>query len=254
MSGYAENPQGAPQQPPLSRIITRKSLSIIKYLILLLMVMCLILEIIAIVLGASTGNVFAEFQLFLDNQFHALATFIVVLGIFMLLVVLCGCIGIMLENMSAVGIFIVVYSMMIVLEIIIVISTYSLIRNTYRLLEVRMKSVFLDFYRDRNSHRSVNHMQQRLQCCGLENYSDWYNWPHHDDSQSTVPMSCFASPQFEVPFEVGCLNRMNELIGAVVFTIQLRNYRKHEAIRVAASANTPPIFRLDPIPEEKTPI
>ncbi|XP_053692087.1 leukocyte surface antigen CD53-like [Sabethes cyaneus] len=277
MTGYAENPRGVEQLPAASRVITRKNLSIIKYLILLLMAMCLVLEIIAIVLGASTGNIFAEFQHFLDNQFHALATFIVVLGIMMLVVVMGGCIGIMLENMSTVGIFIVVYTMLIILEIIIVISTFSLIRNTDSLLGTRMERAFLNFYDDRISHRSVNHMQQRLQCCGFKNYSDWYNWPHHDDFESSVPMSCFASPQYEVPFEVGCFDRMSELIGyllnvlasgtivaiifqaicvisAVVFLIQLRSYRKHETLQRSTGAFPPSVFGLETIPEEKTPI
>ncbi|XP_058815004.1 leukocyte surface antigen CD53-like [Topomyia yanbarensis] len=276
MTGFVDDSERQPQ-PPTQRTTSRKLVSLIKYLILFLTAVCLVLEVITIILGASVGNVFAEFAFFLDSNFHSLTRFMVVLGILMLLVVLYGCVGLILENMTIINIYVIVYSVLIVMEIIIAVTAYNMARSADAMLEARVKNAFLQFYQDRNAQRSVNHMQQRLQCCGFESYSDWYSWPHQDDFESLVPVSCFPSPHYETPFQIGCFGRMSELIrhvlhiiasgttisiifqvicviSAIFFLLQLRTYKKECALRNANSASVPPIYSLETIQEEKTPI
>lgn len=51
-------------------------------------------------LGAGAGNIFADFHIFLDDNFHSLTDFILAVGIIMLLIVLFGSVGIVIENMT----------------------------------------------------------------------------------------------------------------------------------------------------------
>ncbi|XP_058450885.1 tetraspanin-21-like [Malaya genurostris] len=284
MTGYVDNFQRQIQQPTIiEQSSSRKIVSIIKYLILFLTTVCLILEIITIIIGASIGNIFAEFSMFLDRSYHSLTQFIIVLGIIMLLIVLYGCVGIMLESMTIINIYIIVYSVTIVMEIIIVVTAYSMVDNADSMLKERMKHAFLEFYNDRGAQRSINHTQQRLQCCGFDSYSDWYSWPHHEDFESSIPVSCFPSPHYEIPFQIGCFGRLSELIthslniigsgtlisiifqvicliSAIVFLLQLKNYRKETVSQSTNNGNSTnsaavsSIFGLETIPEEKTPI
>lgn len=51
-------------------------------------------------MGANAGNIFSNFHIFLDDNFHSLTDFILAVGIIMLLIVLFGSVGIVIENMT----------------------------------------------------------------------------------------------------------------------------------------------------------
>lgn len=58
------------------------------------------MEVIQVVLSASAGHLFGEFELFIDDHFISLTQFLVATGIVTLILALVGCVGIILENVS----------------------------------------------------------------------------------------------------------------------------------------------------------
>ncbi|KXJ76302.1 hypothetical protein RP20_CCG009917 [Aedes albopictus] len=245
------------QQQQVPAVISRKALSIIKYSVLLLTGMCLILEVIQIVLGANAGNIFSNFHIFLDDNFHSLTDFILAVGIIMLLIVLFGSVGIVIENMTIIVIYIVLFAIVVVLEIIVAISAYIMTHRVDDMLTIRMNNAFAQYRYDPDVRHSINDMQRTLQCCGFHRYSDWYEF-----NEERIPSSCFASlEEGSTPFQQGCFHRMSQVIGyvvnltasgttiiiifqiiciisAVVFLIKLKGYRRHQQMVLQNSSHS----------------
>lgn len=59
-----------------------------------------VIEIIQVVLAARAGHIFFEFFIFLDANFHSLTEFILAIGVVMLVIVLFGSVGIVIENLT----------------------------------------------------------------------------------------------------------------------------------------------------------
>lgn len=255
-----------------NRVISRKALSIIKYLVLLVTGMCVVMEVIQVVLGASAGHLFGEFELFLDDHFISLTQFLVAIGIITLILVLVGCVGIILENVSVLTVYIGLFVMLVTLETIVAIASYTMGNRVDTMLRVNLNYAFNRYHNDLSVQRAVDHMQQRVECCGFEGYQDWYNWMPPETGESPVPASCFSLTQTQEPFQAGCFSLMDQLIGyvinlmssgttiviifqviciisAVVLVIKLKSFKKHHAAQ--ASIRTEVFNNPEPIWEEK---
>ncbi|XP_039445571.1 leukocyte surface antigen CD53-like [Culex pipiens pallens] len=261
---------------PANRVISRKALSIVKYLVLLVTGMCVVMEVIQVVLSASAGHLFGEFELFIDDHFISLTQFLVATGIVTLILVLVGCVGIILENVSIITVYIALFVTMVILETIVAIASYTMGNRVDSMLRVNLNYAFNRYHGDLSVQRSVDHMQQRVECCGFKGYQDWYNWMIPETGESPVPASCFSLTHLQIPFQGGCFSLMNQLIGyvvnlmssgttiviifqviciisAVVLVIKLKSFKKH---RVAQTSSRTDVynndaFNLEPILEEK---
>ncbi|XP_062546930.1 23 kDa integral membrane protein-like [Armigeres subalbatus] len=255
------------QQQP--QAISRKALSMIKYFVLVLTGMCLILEVIQIVIGARASNLFSDLHIFLNDNFISLTAFILAVGIIMLIFVLFGCIGIILENMTIIAIYIALFSIVAVLEIIVAISAYVMGHQIDDMLTVTMNGAFSQYPYDPNVRDTINNVQRTFECCGVHSYTDWY-----EILMGTIPPSCHASAG-STPFQQGCFHRVHQvisymvnlmasgttviiifqiicIISAVVFLLKLKGFKRQQwALQNSPSATGYSGYNLNPIMQEK---
>ncbi|XP_065076952.1 leukocyte surface antigen CD53-like [Ochlerotatus camptorhynchus] len=268
---HPENSQPLSQQVTQQQPLSRKTLSIVKYSVLVLTGMCSILEIIQIVLGARAGNVFADFYIFLDGYFHSLTEFILAVGIIMLIIALFGSVGIILENVMVIMIYIILFSILVIMETIVAILAYILTNQVENMVDVRMNYAFSQFRYDPNVRASIHFMQRTLECCGIHNYTDWVEF----NPDERIPNSCFTSlEESSAPFPQGCFNQLSQVIeyvinliasgttiiiifqiicivSAAVFMIQIKNFKKQQALRNSPSTDGITMHTLPSIIEEK---
>ncbi|XP_055597675.1 leukocyte surface antigen CD53-like [Uranotaenia lowii] len=213
----SEPPQAGQASSGQRSEISRKRLNVTKYVVLTLTGLGVVFEIFQIILGASAGRMFKEYRIFIDHYYISLMDFIVVIGVLMLLISLFCCVGIILENVTIISTYVVLYTMMVILEIIGIVSSFNATTRMDAMLESRMFSTFALYLEDITAQGYVNHLQQTLECCGIHAPTDWHQWPGY-----VIPPSCHPGlVEGNAAFPEGCygsLRRMLENIMNAVST------------------------------------
>ncbi|KAM4809913.1 tetraspanin-3-like isoform 1-T1 [Rhinophrynus dorsalis] len=112
-----------------------------------------------------------------------------VIGVFFLLVNgLFGCIVSRRGNRCCQGTFMYLIVVLVCLE-----ASGAVLAFVYKnRMDYELKPMLNAFeqYNDSKSETAVNKIQQQLQCCGLQNYSDWTNTSWYNKSGHFVPKTC----------------------------------------------------------------
>ncbi|KAK3519374.1 hypothetical protein QTP70_026865 [Hemibagrus guttatus] len=111
---------------------------------------------------------------------------IIVLGAVIFFIAFFGCCGAWKENYCMVTTFVVLLSLIIIIEIGIAIAAYVLRTKLTDVVEDSLKETFKN-YTNPEIRKEVDNMQTELKCCGVVNSSDWVNFKADKNS---VPDSC----------------------------------------------------------------
>ncbi|RVE41032.1 hypothetical protein evm_014318 [Chilo suppressalis] len=151
--------------------------------------------------GASIFAIYDEIQFFIQNHFYSPASFIIAIGVIMLIVSIFGCIGTVKESTCLINIFAVMLSLVLILEVAASIAAYSLRGKIDDMLEQTLRLNINRYYEDLIVLKQIDYLQETMNCCGADSFRDWaavtpppgvinvlYN-------NMTIPYSCCA--QFE---------------------------------------------------------
>lgn len=201
------------------------SLKCVKYMLLTLTMMFILTSSLIISIGTTIFAIYHDLSSLLNENFFSPASLVIVIGVVMLFVSILGCIGALRESTCLVNLFAFILCLVFILEISAAIAAYTLRHGVSEMVEERMMSAIRTFGSDEELQDTINFVQSRLNCCGVQSYEDWPTYgPILTDSiyivdNVTVPESCCASwnvEDFTATCEsvsrFGCMDRVVYLI------------------------------------------
>ncbi|KAM4026453.1 CD151 antigen-like [Anomaloglossus baeobatrachus] len=142
-----------------------------------------------------------------------------------------GAMAVIKENNLLIKIFTGIMLLVFAAEIVVGLSAYSYRDTLHRSLQSRFLKVMNKYGAEKQITRGVDGVQQGFQCCGAQNFTDWFN-VSSGMYDSSVPSSCCRTPRekcgedalgrSESLYQEGCVLKMKmwisehfDVIGAV---------------------------------------
>ncbi|XP_064619345.1 tetraspanin-3-like [Lineus longissimus] len=128
----------------------------------------------------------------LSSAYYTLIPASILMGVavFMFILGLLGCIGGCKESKCVLAVFFTLLMVILLAEIaagVLGIVYKAGIENN---IETGMKSAFGNYSLEDTLTDEVDYMQNELKCCGLHNYTDWYDTPWGQNHTGVLPGSC----------------------------------------------------------------
>ncbi|KAM4880897.1 CD63 antigen isoform 2-T3 [Sylvia borin] len=137
---------------------------------------------------------------------------VVVLGVFIFFISFFGCCGAWRESYCMVTTFAVLLSLIFLVEIAAAITGYVFRHKVPELVEEGLWEAMRRYEQEPSLAAALDTFQQRFECCGVHNYTDWARVGHFG-ANDTVPRSCCRvstdtcnlRPTPQTVYEKGCL-------------------------------------------------
>jgi len=197
----------------------------IKYLLFTFSLLFVITGILIIGLGTTIHTIYGHFDTFLEERFFSPANLLIAIGCIVFVVAFFGCCGAARESTCMIMIFAVLLAIVFILELSAGLAGYVLKDGLKEYLVHRVNTSMQYYSTDPEIARTIDFMQEKLQCCGLENYRDWEgkleNGAEHTtvviNDSITVPESCCLGT-CDFIFANGCINRLEFVVGQSAIT------------------------------------
>ncbi|XP_028654503.2 tetraspanin-15 [Erpetoichthys calabaricus] len=144
-----------------------------------------------------------------EGLFLAPAVILILLGIIMFSVSLVGMVGSLRDNKTLLHVFLCVLSVLLVLQAIALIIALVFGNKTAAVFQSSIREGIKHYYDDLDFKNILDFVQEKLSCCGGDEYKDWAV-NHYHSCNGTGPLSC------GVPYTC-CINKKEA--GAVVNTL-----------------------------------
>uniref|UniRef100_U3FVW1 Tetraspanin n=1 Tax=Micrurus fulvius TaxID=8637 RepID=U3FVW1_MICFL len=142
--------------------------------------------------GAHVLNAYKEYDPFLQNRDALLPPIIIIaIAVVMLVIGIVGCCATLRESRIGLKVFLVIILLIFLAEMAAFVLGFvykgKIIAEFHDTL---LKALATYDGKSENSH-SVDYLQQELQCCGVQNYTDWIGtkW-FNTTGNHTFPLSC----------------------------------------------------------------
>lgn len=168
------------------------SANTIKYVLFLFNFVFLITGIILIAVGVGVAAVFNDYDSVLSARFFSVPSFLIVIGVFVILISIFGCWGALKENYTLVLIFSGLLGFIFILELAAGICGYVLRSDAESLIEGSLEgSLKLYNTSDPTNAYTItwDYVQRNYDCCGVTNFTNW-NVTFGDE----LPLSCCSIP------------------------------------------------------------
>ncbi|XP_028824688.1 tetraspanin 36 [Denticeps clupeoides] len=141
--------------------------------------------------GAYVIQSYSNFDHFLEDTYTLVpAVIILAVAAVMLFIGLVGCCATLRESTVGLSFFFIIIMIIFAAEVAAFVFGFIYMNRIKGGLQVSMGSVF-DKYDGQNTEtRAVDYLQSQLQCCGINNYTDWNNSSWSRTHNNTVPTSC----------------------------------------------------------------
>ncbi|XP_037960754.1 CD63 antigen [Teleopsis dalmanni] len=180
------------------------SANCIKYVLFAFNLVFLITGIILIAVGASVASVFTEYEDFLVSKFFSIPTFLIVIGVFIIIISFFGCWGALKENYCLILSFSVLLGIIFILELAAGISGYVLRSDAETLIKDSLVESLQNYNSTKPTGETIlwDYVQEQFTCCGVESYKDWLT-----PLDNKLPISCCKIPNGVVgSFECSAIN------------------------------------------------
>lgn len=191
----------------------------IKYLLFSFNLLFVITGILISSVGATIKAIYNNFDTLLEDRFYSPATLLIAIGCIVFVVAVFGCCGAVRESTCMIMIFAVLLAIVFLLELSAGLAGYILQDGLKEYLVSRVNVSIEKYETDSEIAGTIDFMQERLQCCGLESYHDWEGKLENgtqgtisDDGNITVPTSCCLQ-SCEYISGNGCINRLLYVVG-----------------------------------------
>jgi len=141
--------------------------------------------------------VYKEFNHFeeLTEAIHTLvpATVMIGAGIFFIILGLLGCVGACKEQKCLLGMYFTLLLVILLGLMVAAVLGYVYRSDIEEGVKKNLKKGFQDYGKNGSSviTDEINFMQENLQCCGMDNYTDWLNTDWHSKHPTeSYPTSC----------------------------------------------------------------
>ncbi|XP_011176670.1 CD63 antigen [Zeugodacus cucurbitae] len=167
------------------------SANTIKYVLFAFNLIFMITGIILIAVGVGVASVFYGYQVLLAGNFFSIPTFLIVIGVFVILISFFGCWGALKENYCLTLIFAILLGLIFILELAAGISGYVLRSDASDLLNKSLQGALKEYSEvdEKNSYTMIwDYVQTTFDCCGVNSYADWSQF------NGSLPLSCCVIP------------------------------------------------------------
>jgi len=204
----------------------------IKYLLFSFSLLFVISGIIIIGLGTTIHAIYTHFDSFLEDRFFSPAYLLIAIGCIVFVVAFFGCCGAARESTCMIMIFAVLLAIVFVLELSAGLAGYVLKDGLKEYLVSRVNTSMQYYSSDPEIARTIDFMQEKLHCCGLEDYRDWDGKLENGTERTTtvlinevitapelitVPDSCCLEECASI-YANGCINRLEFVVGQSAIT------------------------------------
>lgn len=197
----------------------------IKYLLFSFSLLFVITGILIIGLGTTIQAIYNHFDTFLEDRFFSPANLLIAIGCIIFVVAFFGCCGAARESTCMIMIFAVLLAIVFLLELSAGLAGYVLKDGLKEYLVSRVNISMQYYSTDPEIARTIDFMQERLQCCGLEDYHDWEGKLENGtldtttviNDNITVPNSCCLQT-CDYVYGNGCINRLEYVVGQSAVT------------------------------------
>ncbi|KAM9475580.1 tetraspanin 36 isoform 1-T2 [Clarias gariepinus] len=169
----------------------------------------------------SSYKNFDEFRV--DKYSVIPAAIILAVALVLFIIGIIGCCATLRESKVGLGFFLLFILLLFAAEITAIVYGFIYKGKISADLVKSMIEVF-EKYGEPSETRAVDILQSRLECCGVQNYSDWQSWPWFGSHNNSVPHSCCkanhtCNAKFDQPELLntkGCLPNFEQLLQSVL--------------------------------------
>ncbi|XP_019743694.1 tetraspanin 36 [Hippocampus comes] len=156
--------------------------------------------------GSQVLSSYDTFENFIQNK-YALIPAVVIIGISVVMFVigLLGCCATMRESKVGLSFFFLIIMVMFAAEVAVLVLSFVYQGKINGNLEQSMSDVFAKYDGEDPETKTVDDLQTKLQCCGVRNYTSWFNTTWYQSHNSTVPVSCCKNVSTQ------CTGRLDQL-------------------------------------------
>ncbi|XP_058026936.1 tetraspanin-36-like [Ahaetulla prasina] len=142
--------------------------------------------------GAHILNAYKEYDPFLHNRDALLPPLIIIaVAVVMMVIGIVGCCATLRESKIGLGVFFVIILLIFTAEMAAFVLGFVYKGKIIAEFHDSMSKAFAAYDGKSEHSRSVDYLQQQLQCCGIQNYTDWIGtqWFNTIGNHS-LPQSC----------------------------------------------------------------
>ncbi|XP_075442347.1 tetraspanin-36-like isoform X2 [Ascaphus truei] len=168
--------------------------------------------------GVQVVITYKNFDQFLADTYAMLAAVVIMcMAVVMFIVGLLGCCATLQESSKGMGCFLFLISIIFAAGVAACILGLVFKEKIKPIVEKNMKDVLLKYDGINVKSMAINYLQQQLQCCGVQNRTDWMSTPWYLSSKNfSVPVSCCKKNVQSCTGSLGVLQNINtELFGII---------------------------------------
>lgn len=182
-------------------------LKCIKYMLFTTNFLFAMIGFLLISVGSTITAIYGDFELFMETHYFSPATLLIAIGVIIFFVSLFGCFGAIRKSVLIVNFYALLLAIILVLEISAAGAAYTMRSDISNYIEKRMENS-MQFYAEETYEKSSwDFLQQRLQCCGIHNSTDWQKY------LGQPPESCnYYKSDSTWRYQTGCLNKLTFIV------------------------------------------
>ncbi|XP_029461090.1 tetraspanin-7-like isoform X2 [Rhinatrema bivittatum] len=142
-------------------------------------------------MGASVQIKLHAISAVLSEASSGTTKFLTAVGFLIFILSTFGVLAVLKENPSVLKVFAALMLMLFVAEIIVGISAYEYRDKLQHGVLKSFRNVLMKYGADHQLSKGVDVLQQKFQCCGAQNYTDWLNSTYG----FSIPPSCCKTMQ-----------------------------------------------------------
>ncbi|XP_063051747.1 tetraspanin 36 [Engraulis encrasicolus] len=141
--------------------------------------------------GAYLIQSYSNFRDFVQDKNAIIpAAIVITVAVVMFIIGLVGCIATIKESKCGLGVFLFIILIIFVAEVAAVLCGFLFSRRIKGSLEQSMSLTFGKYDGNSAASKAVDTLQEKFECCGVTNYTNWSNTTWYRSHNNTVPASC----------------------------------------------------------------
>ncbi|XP_015679685.1 CD63 antigen [Protobothrops mucrosquamatus] len=136
-------------------------------------------------------------------------------GVIVFFISFFGCCGAVKENYCMVTTFAVLLTIIFLVEIAAAIAGYIFKDKVRSVINDEIQQEMIKYSNDSVIQKSLDELQKKYSCCGVTNYTDWFNVTQLKSGRVPASccrkaMDCTKNPTQDNTFDVGCVTKIEE--------------------------------------------